>query len=195
MAAKLDLQCLYGGTPDTDDSGLHLDAVTEPTAGVLTEVTAHAAGNLLGATAVDGTAITVATPFNELLDLVYAPRVLNEESNVLVSNVKMRKRYDSLYTTTQEHAELPATVTNMQWLTTNAVPTFARGAKDHVSDIFGGDFSQVMVGVRLGVQLRFLTERYAENGQVGILAYFRGDIQIPRPAALAVYRFIRSYSA
>ena len=74
---------------------------------------------------------------------------------------------------------------------TNAIPTFARGAKDHVSDIFCGDFSQVMIGMRLGVQLRFLTERYAENGQVGILAYFRGDIQIPRPAALAVYRYIQ----
>ena len=36
-----------------------------------------------------------------------------------------------------------------------------------------------------------LTERYSENGQVGILAYFRGDVQVPRPKALALYRALK----
>lgn len=191
MARKLDIQAFYGGLSAADPSGFHTDSADEPNAGIITELTAHAAGNFLGSAAADGTAITVATPFTELLDVVYAPRIVNEASTVLVTNVKMQKKYDQLYSTTQEHVELPGTVKGMKWLTTNAIPTFARGTKDHVSDIFAGDFTQLMVGMRLGVQLRFLTERYAENGQVGILAYFRGDLQIPRPAALAAYRYIQ----
>jgi HK97 family phage major capsid protein len=51
-----------------------------------------------------------------------------------------------------------------------------------------GDFSQVLIGERMSLELRRLTERYAENGQVGILAYWRGDVQVARPKALAVYR-------
>jgi HK97 family phage major capsid protein len=44
------------------------------------------------------------------------------------------------------------------------------------TDVFAGDFSQVLIGQRLGLEVRTLTERYAENGQVGLLAYWRGDV-------------------
>ena len=57
MARKLDIQGLYGGLSAADPAGLHLDSADEPNAGIITEVTAHAAGNLLGAAAADGTAL------------------------------------------------------------------------------------------------------------------------------------------
>ena len=36
------------------------------------------------------------------------------------------------------------------------------------TDVFAGDFSQVMIGQRLDLTIKVLTERYAENGQVGL---------------------------
>ena len=59
------------------------------------------------------------------------------------------------------------------------------------TDLFCGDFSQVLIGQRMDLNVRVLTERYAELGQVGILAYWRGDVQVARPKALACYRAIQ----
>jgi len=59
------------------------------------------------------------------------------------------------------------------------------------TDLFVGDFSQVLVGQRLDFTVRVLTERYAELGQVGILSHWRGDVQVARPKALAVYRALQ----
>ena len=47
------------------------------------------------------------------------------------------------------------------------------------TDVFAG-ISVRFIGQRLGLNLRVLTERYAENGQVGLLAYWRGDVQVAR---------------
>jgi HK97 family phage major capsid protein len=59
------------------------------------------------------------------------------------------------------------------------------------TDLFVGDWSQLLIGQRLGLEVRMLTERYAENGQVGLLAYWRGDVQVARPKAFAVYRALQ----
>ena len=103
----------------------------------------------------------------------------------------MRRAYDKMYSSTYEHLSLPATIANLPWYQTNMIPVYAQGTMDHASDIVAGDFSQVLVGQRLGLQIRVLTERYAENGQVGFVAYFHGDIQVPRPKALALYRGLK----
>jgi hypothetical protein len=43
----------------------------------------------------------------------------------------------------------------------------------------------------MSLDVRVLTERYAELGQVGMLAYYRGDVAVARPKALAVYRALQ----
>ena len=45
------------------------------------------------------------------------------------------------------------------------------------------DWSQLLIGVRMGISLHVLRERYADSGEIGIVAYFRGDVQLARPAA------------
>ena len=84
---------------------------------------------------------------------------------------------------------MPDAVSRYPWLQTNAIPSFTRGTMaNRATDVFAGDFSQVLIGQRLDLEIRVLTERYAENGQIGLLAYWRGDVQVARPAALACYR-------
>ncbi len=61
---------------------------------------------------------------------------------------------------------------------------------DPTADILAGDFRQVLIGQRMDITLQVLTEAYSGTGQVGVLATFRGDVQLARPRAMAVYRYI-----
>jgi predicted phage gp36 major capsid-like protein len=45
-----------------------------------------------------------------------------------------------------------------------------------MSDLFVGDWTQLIVGQRLDFTVQTLVERYAELGQIGIIAHWRGDI-------------------
>jgi HK97 family phage major capsid protein len=60
-----------------------------------------------------------------------------------------------------------------------------------MSDLFVGDFTQLLIGQRLGLTVQTLVERYAELGQVGIIAHWRGDIQLARPRSFSVYRYLK----
>jgi HK97 family phage major capsid protein len=62
---------------------------------------------------------------------------------------------------------------------------------NRATDLICGDFSQLLIGQRMAIELRSLTERYAENGQVAFLAYWRGDVQVARPKAFSVYRYLQ----
>ncbi len=59
------------------------------------------------------------------------------------------------------------------------------------TDLFVGNFAQVLVGQRLDFTVRILQERYAELGQVGVLSHWRGDVQLARYNALACYRYLQ----
>jgi len=80
---------------------------------------------------------------------------------------------------------LPATstVSNVSRLDTNMVPTDL-GAGSDESFIIGGDFSQILAGVRLELNIRPLNERYAETGEVGWLFFYRMDTSLMRPEAI-----------
>ena len=97
-----------------------------------------------------------------------------------------------MYDSTYQPLRKPEVIANLPWLTTNAIPSFTRGTMtSRATDLFIGDFSQVLVGERMQLEIRVLNERYAEAGQVGILAYWRGDVQVARPKAIAVYRALQ----
>lgn len=39
---------------------------------------------------------------------------------------------------------------------------------NRATDLFVGDFTQLLIGQRLGITIQVLTERYAEYGQMGL---------------------------
>ena len=59
------------------------------------------------------------------------------------------------------------------------------------TDLFAGDWRQLLIGQRLDFTVQTLTERYAEAGQIGIVAHWRGDVGLARPRAFAVYRYLQ----
>jgi len=61
-----------------------------------------------------------------------------------------------------------------------------------MSDVFVDDWTQLIIGQRLDFTVQTLVERYAELGQIGIIAHWRGDIGLTRPRAFSVYRYLKS---
>jgi HK97 family phage major capsid protein len=81
--------------------------------------------------------------------------------------------------------------------TPRAMPPAIAGHKLHVSSsvlntlgagsdsvIFGGDFGDVVLGVRQDITVRILNERFADSLSVGLLCYARVDVGVLRPASI-----------
>ena len=127
-----------------------------------------------------------------MLAVYYKPLRGNEKVTAIVSNTALQQQYNGMVDTQYNPVRMPDVLADTPWLVTNVIPSFTRGTMtSRATDVFAGDFSQVLIGQRIGLEVRVLTERYAENGQVGLLAYWRGDVQVARPAALACYRALQ----
>jgi HK97 family phage major capsid protein len=193
MALELDKAILFGqlGATGTNDEGASYALASPYPKGILKNLLDNAAGQVLGF-ATNGTAQTAATPWNEIISAVYQVRRANEVPGAIVTSDRLRQQYDQTYDSQYNPIRWPDVVSKLPWLTTNTIPSFTRGTmSNRATDLFVGDWSQVLVGERLSMDVRILTERYAELGQVGILSYWRGDVQVARPAAMVCYRALQ----
>jgi HK97 family phage major capsid protein len=79
----------------------------------------------------------------------------------------------------------PATL--LPILPTAQVPTnLTVGTATDASEVYTGQWNQCWIGIRTGFTLRFLQERYADNGQYAFLASLRADVQLAQPSAFVV---------
>jgi HK97 family phage major capsid protein len=190
MALALDQVIFYGQLAAGSEPQATTLAAPNPR-GILQNLVTNAAGQILGA-GTNGTAQTAATPWNEVVATYYAVKAKNETPSALVSNDKLVQQYNSMYTSFNNVIDKPPVIRDLPWLTTNMIGSFTQGTMtSRATDLFCGDFSQVLVGQRLDFTVRVLQERYAELGQVGILSHWRGDVQVARPLALACYRYLQ----
>lgn len=193
MALKLDQAALYGGI--TSGSG-SINLATPPNPrGVLAALLAVLPANVLGATAgvtaTNGTTQTPATFYGEVLDTIYKVRAGNEEPNGMLWGAKLARLYAGAADTTNQPLRAPADVEGLEKFVTNQIPTYTQGALATATDLFVADWTQLLVGQRLGVTIQVLTELYAATGEIGIVAHWRGDVQPARPAAFSVFRALK----
>ena len=194
MALEIDKAAFFGqlGANGTNDEGAAYGLASPYPKGILKNLGDNAPGNIIGTFPTNGTAQTAATPWTEMLAVYYKPLRSNEKVSAIVSNVALQQQYAGMVDSQYNPVRMPQVLSDTPWLVTNAIPSFTRGTMtSRATDVFAGDFSQVLIGQRMDLTLRVLTERYAENGQVGLLAYWRGDVQVARPAALACYRALQ----
>ena len=94
--------------------------------------------------------------------------------------------------TTNAYLQPPANMLPM--LATKQVPiNLTVGTSTDCSEIYTGDWSQLMVGIRTDFQLLFLRERFvADNLQYAFLAYLRADVQLAQPSAFVVDTGVRT---
>lgn len=189
IATHLDYVSLFGGVT-TGGEGINLATPPNPR-GILATLLASAASSVLGSGA-NGTAQTAASYYREVLSTIFTPRSFNEEPTALLWNAKLWQQYADAYATDQQPLQAPAAVADLARFVTNQIPSFTQGTMtSRATDLFVGDFRQLLIGQRLSMTVQTLTERYAELGQIGIVAHWRGDVQLARPRAFSVYRYLQ----
>jgi HK97 family phage major capsid protein len=198
IALQIDLVALFGQVIAGVEQGavgvnlLPTGGLPSPNPrGILANLLANAASSVLGGAA-NGTVQTAATFWGEVLDTIWTIRDFNESPNALIWPSHLARIYAKAVDTQNNPMRIPADVDAIQKYVSNQIPSgMTQGTGTLMSDLFVGDFSQLLIGQRLDLNIQTLTERYAELGQVGILATWRGDIQLARPRAFAVYRFLK----
>jgi HK97 family phage major capsid protein len=197
IALTIDQQALFGGLTTGGETGATAFNTTFPDppnpTGVLPDLLANAASSVLGGAA-NGTNQTATTFWNEIIDVALQPTLFNETPNAILWSPTMAKFYAKTYDTTNQPMLRPSVLDQFQFLPTNQIPaSFTQGTSTtNMSDVFAGDWTQLIIGQRLGLTVQTLVERYAELGQIGIIAHWRGDIALTRPRAFSVYRYLKS---
>jgi HK97 family phage major capsid protein len=121
------------------------------------------------------------------------------ENLKVIMNARSAKSLAKLKNAGLDYLVPPAAFTNWgQPLLTNAIPNnLVTGASTDTSEIYIGDFSELLIGIRTSFKLE--VSRQAEdatssafsNLQVWVRAYLRADIQIGHPEAFVVILGVR----
>lgn len=189
IAAKIDLVALYGSIT-TGAGAVNLPTPPNPR-GILGALNATAPTSVLGG-ATNGTAQTSGQWWNEILDLAYTPRDYNETPAAMIWNSTVARHYAKAVDTTGQPLQQPGDVAALRKFVSNQIPTYTQGTMPAATDVFTGDWSQLLIGQRLDLTIQVLPERYADTGQIGIVATWRGDVGLARPRAFSVFRALKA---
>jgi len=180
MAAQLGLELdraalLGSGTAPEPRGLLNQSGVT---------LLAHGAnGSVIGSPPAAGT-----QGWEFLVDAVGAVRGANFEPNAQIMAPRTPQSLAKLRDTTNQYIAPPSYLDGIARLVSKQIPTtVTTGTSTDTSYVFTGQFNQLMVGMRTGLTLKFLGERYlADTLSYAYLAYLRADVQLSQPTAFAV---------
>jgi HK97 family phage major capsid protein len=131
--------------------------------------------------------------YNFLVDALAAIRALNFEPDAIIDAPRTEQGLAKLVDTTGQYIVPPAALSGIPRLPTNQVPiNLTVGTSNDTSEVYTGRWDQLLVGIRTGLTIRFLGERFMDNLQYAFLAYLRGDVQLAQPAAFAVDLGVRA---
>jgi predicted phage gp36 major capsid-like protein len=82
------------------------------------------------------------------------------------------KFYAKTYASDNQPLQRPPVLDQFRWFSTAQIPAnFTQGTSTtNMSDVFDGDWRQLIIGQRLDLQVQTMVERYAALGQIGIIA-------------------------
>lgn len=135
-----------------------------------------------------------ATPANydHLLDSLQVLRGLNFEPSGIIQAPRSETTLSKLKESTLGYLRPPAQLENITRFTSNQIPqALTVGTSTDTTEVYVADWSYLLFGLRTSMSIQFLTERFADNGQLAFLAHFRGDIQLSQPAAFNVITGVR----
>ena len=166
FASELDRVALVGSGSGSEPTGIrNTSGVTEVSMGT------------------NGAAIT---DYTEVLDLLRDLRAANapEPGSAILAPRTMRT-IDGFADTTGQPLQRPPALASNAFRPTSQVPIDeTQGTATDASTLFFGDWAQVWLGVRTSFRLEVLRERYADNLQLGFLAYVRADVALAQAAAM-----------
>ena len=168
MATKVDQAALYGTGTAPEPRGV------KNTYGITT-ASLGANGAALGS-------------YDPLVDAAGTLRDNNEDPTAVIYSPRSARALAKPKDTTNQPLAVPGYyLDRLSRFETNQVPnTLTQGTSNLASDIFTADFRQLFIGVRTQLQIQILTDKYADTGQIGLVAWWRGDVAVARPKAFHV---------
>lgn len=167
-----------------DSTGLYGSGVAPIVKGVknMTALTVTHAG-------ADGAALTSYDPIIDLVARVkaknYGVSAILSRPNVVANLGKLRIDQGG-GAGTGVYLPKPEYLQGIPWLETSSIPTnlVVGGSGANCTDLFAGDFSQLLIGVREDLNVKVYHELYAGTGEIGVQFSVRWDIQPIRIAAI-----------
>jgi HK97 family phage major capsid protein len=96
-------------------------------------------------------------------------------------------KFNKLTDTTGQPLMRPPMIQNLPFLDTTSVPTDdTQGSPANLTKLYVGDFTKLMIGLRLRLSVQVLRERYADSYEYGFLAAMRADVQLRHPKSFNV---------
>jgi HK97 family phage major capsid protein len=116
----------------------------------------------------------------------------NETVSGIVSAPRLGRSLSKLKATTNDYIDPPASVGGIPQAYSTQIPTnLTVGTSTDCTEVYIGDFNQLILGARTQLVITPLVERYADYGQVGFLAWARADVAVARPAAFNLLTGVR----
>jgi HK97 family phage major capsid protein len=119
--------------------------------------------------------------------LALSVRSANFEPTAFIHHTRTESKLALQKDTQARYLTPPVNLEGVPRLTTNSIPiNLTVGTGTTCSEVYCGDFSQLLIGMRADLTLQTLDQRYADYNQVGFFAYLRADVQLAHPLAFAV---------
>jgi len=109
----------------------------------------------------------------------------NERLGAVIMSSRDENTLAGLVASDGQPLQMPRALEGIRMLHTTALPTDG-GAGDDESQIIAGDFEQLLIGVRSGIRVEILRERFMDNLQFGLICHARIDFAAARPGAFTV---------
>lgn len=98
-----------------------------------------------------------------------------------------------LTTTTNEYLEPPVMLANVKQIATSQIPVnLTVGTSNDCSEIYMGDFTNMLFAMRESVSIQLLREAFASTGEIGFACHVRADVMVNYPQAFALITGIRA---
>lgn len=130
--------------------------------------------------------------YDVLVDLAATVQAANLEPNAAIYASRTAQGFSKLKDTTSQPLARPPMLASITEYSSNQIPiTLTAGTSTDTSEVYVGQWDELLIGVRPQIGVRFVREASADTLQWKITAYLRADVQLRHPAAFAVATGIR----
>lgn len=138
-----------------------------------------------------GTNGAALTNYDKYVDAIAELWTDNHNPTGIIQAPRTEASIAKLKATDNQPMNAPKVVDDLPRFTTNQVPVnLTQGTATNASDAFVANWAQLMVGIRSGIRIELLKERYADNLQYGFLCFMRADVQVAHPEGFCVIQGI-----
>lgn len=109
-----------------------------------------------------------------------------------IMSPRSRVKIGSLAATDGQPMQIPPMLAGLQMLTTSQIANnLTVGTSTDCSEIYVGDFSKLVLGMREQLSIQVMEEAFADYGQIGFMCHVRMDVAALHPSAFAVVSGVR----